>query len=386
MNNRPESIILGGGAPSCWKQTMERAAARAVDLHRYCTWVAEMAAPQPPLREEPPFGYCLAALMAVAERPVAEEPGGQADRTTHRWPGIGHKQPPELRRAEIPCTAPTPIPPRSPRHFGVPADLSAECFAPSAPRQVDWEMLCRLAGEPQSPDEEEAPRHDVPGPADGYSASRGPVSRPRAAGPPQRRVGSAERRIRAPDMTPEEHQAWRRDVLLRITNAFRRVASVAPAEQTTLAEDLWSIPLAGPAAPEELLIRLAVPSPHRPRSPSAQSDTEVHQPLTPPETSPPGEPRRRPPPLSPIDERQAAVEWPTVNGDEPVGAPLVDGQHLPPLVPPAHAGAPASAAGAETVQRTAMIEAVPEGEDLALLANKIKRILDDEARRHGIDV
>ena len=58
---------------------------------------------------------------------------------------------------------------------------------------------------------------------------------------------------------------------------------------------------------------------------------------------------------------------------------------LPPLIPPQATGRPIPALAAATARLGAQAEAVAD-EDLDLLATKIKHILDEEARRHGIDV
>jgi hypothetical protein len=56
-------------------------------------------------------------------------------------------------------------------------------------------------------------------------------------------------------------------------------------------------------------------------------------------------------------------------------------------VPQQRAGSPAHPVAAAIVRQGARrSEAAAEGDDLGVLAAKIKRILDQEARRHGIDV
>ena len=58
---------------------------------------------------------------------------------------------------------------------------------------------------------------------------------------------------------------------------------------------------------------------------------------------------------------------------------------LPPLIPPQMVGMPVLPVAAATARRGARAEETAD-EDLDLLADRIKRILDEEARRHGIDV
>jgi len=60
---------------------------------------------------------------------------------------------------------------------------------------------------------------------------------------------------------------------------------------------------------------------------------------------------------------------------------------LPPLLPAAAPGSSVLPLAAETARRSAWRDEVNAQEkDLNLLAAQIKRILDEEARRHGIDV
>jgi hypothetical protein len=69
-----------------------------------------------------------------------------------------------------------------------------------------------------------------------------------------------------------------------------------------------------------------------------------------------------------------------------VTAPVITPSLLP-LFPPQTPGeliAPAAASAAR--QGAKQDEAAARGEDLSMLAAQIKRILDEEARRHGIDV
>lgn len=59
---------------------------------------------------------------------------------------------------------------------------------------------------------------------------------------------------------------------------------------------------------------------------------------------------------------------------------------LPPMLPPVEVGMPILPLATSSVQRGAREEAMAAEEDLDALAAKIKFILDEQARRHGIDV
>jgi hypothetical protein len=68
-------------------------------------------------------------------------------------------------------------------------------------------------------------------------------------------------------------------------------------------------------------------------------------------------------------------------------APTVLTPELSPLLPPPAAGSPPIAAAADAARRIAWRDEVEAHEtDLSTLAAQMKRILDEEARRHGIDV
>lgn len=65
--------------------------------------------------------------------------------------------------------------------------------------------------------------------------------------------------------------------------------------------------------------------------------------------------------------------------------PPVTAPQLPPLIPPQMIGMPVVPVATATIRREARAEEMAD-EDLDLLATRIQRILDEEARRHGIDV
>jgi len=67
-------------------------------------------------------------------------------------------------------------------------------------------------------------------------------------------------------------------------------------------------------------------------------------------------------------------------------APPAVASSLPRLLPPQGGSEPAPALAAQIARKDARQEATRKEDDLAGLATNIKRILDEEARRHGIDV
>lgn len=90
-----------------------------------------------------------------------------------------------------------------------------------------------------------------------------------------------------------------------------------------------------------------------------------------------------PPPPGPAREDGPA---PTADARAPSLSGLLDAA-LPPLLPSKDAGAPAPwKAPAQVPALVGRPDAETPEEDLGRLAANLKRILDEEARRHGIDV
>jgi len=106
----------------------------------------------------------------------------------------------------------------------------------------------------------------------------------------------------------------------------------------------------------------------------------------------------RPPalePASPSNEASPAalavsaleVAWPTLPGDEP--AHRADGRPdvMPPPVGEARLPQPATALNNQSPERnTEIVESAVPGADLRWLADRLERLLRDEARAHGISV
>ncbi|NJD69870.1 MAG: hypothetical protein FIA90_14690 [candidate division NC10 bacterium] len=118
------------------------------------------------------------------------------------------------------------------------------------------------------------------------------------------------------------------------------------------------------------------------RSESASGGNELEPKATPPVTAQAGSPL-------------LALE-PGVNGAAGYGvgetkssAPIIPANvtpSLPDLLPPQRVGAPPLPVAAVAARRGAREEGLKATDDLDMLAAKIKQILDEQARRHGIDV
>jgi len=213
---------------------------------------------------------------------------------------------------------------------------------------------------------------------------------------------------------PASHRDWLRDLAKRAGGSLLQeghddlsASLYASSGQTGFGElpslaDQWALPFNGPPAYPGLLGRLVcVPEsdgPEReeqpgatPRHPSAlRSPNQVAAPAT-------GHAKPWHPVGVETTESSQAVSQPTVadqleniSGESvsPVRiAPPAVATSLPPLLPPQIAGRPSSPAATAILQGvTRQEEAAATEDDLSALAAKIKRILDEEARRHGIDV
>jgi hypothetical protein len=177
---------------------------------------------------------------------------------------------------------------------------------------------------------------------------------------------------------------------------------VPTASPETLAA--WSLPLGGPTAAEGLLGLLAA-GPARdpgPRDPSRR--VQPTAPVDPQRTSP-GERRTEPAREEPsrltvahLDAaRRSGTAWPESRADEPHvragggAAPAGtggggDGPAAHPPLALLTAGLPETRA-AEPVPALVLAGAgLDAADDLPGLADKLRRILEDEARRHGLDV
>lgn len=214
---------------------------------------------------------------------------------------------------------------------------------------------------------------------------------------------------------PATHRDWLRDLAKRAGGSLLQEGHdddlsaplYASSDQPGLGELLslaeqWALPLNGPPATPGLLGRLVcVPesdSPEReeqpgvaPRHPSARR--------SPDQDAAPATEHARPWHAVGMKatESSQAVSQPTVadqlentggESESPVQiAPPAAATSLPLLLPLQIAGKPSSLAATAIIQGVArQEEAAATENDQSALATKIKRILDEEARRHGIDV
>lgn len=388
---RSTGLLAVGETLACWQRSLAEPVRRAVRTPALCAWVTEP--PKPPrLRREPLLGHCLGEVLDIEpatesalEREIRREIG--------RDPDCG--PPPRAVAKAEPVCPPSPDRPRRAR------PRRAEPPPMQQRRRVERELLCRLAPEPAPAPPPRAKRRAVAVPLAPSSKHRAvpvppPVERrPRPAPcPPDTALAPATARAagRFGDATP---------------HARVEVPEVAPGNR----------PVTGPAATAEVL-RRSLPSPDRTGARRSRADgpaepaprrrrpraadapdlvTDRERPF-PDGPSPRGRRRWWPapegartaprPPEEPAPLRaDLPVPVPVPTASERLGpAPVVTASH-PPLYEPDPVGAPTVPITGATLRRGAARDAgVPDFLDSADLTDRIARVLQDEARRHGIEV
>jgi hypothetical protein len=226
-----------------------------------------------------------------------------------------------------------------------------------------------------------------------------------------RQIGTARRLIDGMGQGEPQllKQRWWAGLALRAVQAMSRIDRSLPSaliQQDALVEQSTSM-IQGPTAPLELLTRLAGrcspvnaaersrPTPNNLQPAAVDAVRQVaSNALYPPDRGD-GDVETFVPEAGSAERYQSAwvpspVQTGTISGfealDSRAAAPPTVNPPLPTSFSAQLMGASALPIAAEIARRDARAEAGIAEEDLDLLAEKIKRILDDEARRHGIDV
>ncbi len=412
-------VLCGGRAPACWRREVARGTSRLDDLWRSCAWVEALARVRPSLREGPLWGECLAALTAEGAERAGAEPA------VHRQRRAVSTNPAESLMRET--RAATAAEPRLRRVAAIRPDERAG--SPQAtqlsdtgrahqripelsrlPQQASDTLLVRLVGSKETPVGANPSDRPLAPTTEGEHRSRPGAARVKSKRQPPSlpaehvgrlesvHVGEGRQQVdRAPlreSHEPGGYRAWRGDLSRRVKHALyqRAISSATDAEQgeAVLAQQ-WSASIAGPAASHELLMQMAgltqqeAAAPRRATRPTPLGSIRRELPLAPEENHEHHVPESASEALVPPDRTLQATKdtlgtmtratasrvevedelpWPAR-----IAPPAVTPRPLP-LVPPEVVGMPAPASG----------------DDLSALAANIKRILEEEARRHGIDV
>lgn len=474
------SILTGGRSPNYWRQKMSQRIAPLSAMQRNSGWVGELATIDLRLSDSPLLGETLSALMsrntvtgaAPAEVGVTRKPSSEStptrkrelkmprDLNSNNSARVLERQVPEAKRAtpapvtpgtSEPTEAVLQLPPQADASFlrRIAGDISelARDRSDLASETVSARVK-RLSDRPTEVGHHSKQQHEQQTltPA-GKSRFRSAVAQEPA---PVARVDQVELAKCVQRVARRIEAAFQRRSLLThdlFTAAAVTRDRVLPADLQSLTEH-WSMPINGPTASADLLLRLASsaslrsrrshtelerepawtnslsnePSPvvaeALPKHPRpAGSSSTVHQPRNSEHSHPfvPFNSHVPQPwsnqvdaaadnlasgiqPESPPAETSDAERWsglvPTsaqpVSLLSPATAPAIAPPSLTPSLPPLHSQKrddvvlPIAAA---TAQRQARYEeAIAHGEDLTLLAERMERILKQEARRHGIDV
>jgi hypothetical protein len=427
------AVLRGGQAPRYWKRELFLQTARMARVPRSCAWIEELTQVHPLFLDQPLFGSCLEELTArdISQSEVATRQPSQlsrhfnhAQRVSKSTDSKPHSPAPERRTGTIAnavSEAPA-ISEASERH-----GQSAKVL--QLPPRVETSVLWRFAGAAAEPSGDRL--------ESATSAPVFPLSRPTATAPALKSS--------LPSRYWQDLVAHRaaKDLLCNWPPATRSVSSSASSMDNSsvsaspLLDDQWLVLLDGPMASEEILSRFApgvevsaersVFGMKRSRHHAATDDKRVAA-----RSEPLGHVRpvvRRA--ANHVGETQESVssahfdfdlqpepetrlliheaghsqslseqtggpglpaargeEWPVVHGTNGSNmAPSALAASLPPLLPPVTAGAASlPLASALTRLGARRDETMAQGNDLNLLAAQMKRILDEEARRHGIDV
>ncbi len=420
--------LAAGRAPVCWRSELGRRASQAGRLRHACDWVGPLARMAARLRDKPLFGDCLAELVEAADA----GDGGDARQN-------------QTRRAPKPQATPSPISKsnRSRRRLTRPGD-PAECSSgnvgqdaisfhqapPVCPTEVTElphrasRDLIEICAEKQEriPSQHSRAACELP-------ASATPQSPPHPAiGPQIECEENAQSQLKAAQRKTDAGsgaEEFAKRIARRAVNSLRclQPSPTVETQESDLLGEQWSTPLDGTTVSGGLLEQIMAGEPSatkagrsieqivagKPGATKAGKPGQLPEPAShstsgatqQPEESPaigvrrtiwsPSHEQDHAPPPDPFDDLSGHAPRDTEAnraGVERIAPPAL-APSLPPLSPltpaPQTAASGVLPLASETARQGAREEATP-AEDLDALAAKIKFILDEQARRHGIDV
>ncbi|MDO3379170.1 hypothetical protein [Geoalkalibacter halelectricus] len=439
--------LAGGRAAGCWRRRVATRLAPLGQWRRGCTWVEEFARVRPRLRQTPLWGEALCLLAAAPEKspqkvgdpsPVSRRPSAFAappaakrspahDRRPTPGPEPAARksqpsQPSPANQGPQTCAALKNLAPQAPadllRKLVGPADQGAaparrdmSPFSPRAAKPLDQPCAPRVRPRPlESPPAEPRQRPQTPAP---WALEQSRVETWRE----QREESVRRGLLRAPSPRAELPPATSlasspfadgKPEALRLSRG--KAGGIA---QPISSASPWRTPLAGPTLDNERLLSLATPVPHLPepkektpaRAPTAtrKADGETTPPRRPAASSLEPKAQGRPSNGAPH------IAQPTPFPDRSLGELLARARQrgatpeaFRPLAPAgpalgvadarsASSGAGLSQASSPSawnpLQQGLHVEGRHQGSDqLDDLAEQIQRILQEQARRHGIDL
>ena len=423
------SALVGGRAPGHWQRQLARRVSRWAPLRNAESNFAALLTPPFALREGPLEGAQLGPLTAIAARQTEASPAPPSPRRLDLAPKTPRQQPGDL----LPALQPQPAA-RAPEREKPPPSAMRRAWAAAWARQESAPPAFHPADAKSArlPPETErgaaaAPRLPSLPPTHIPAETLKPLLQ-RLAGATAHSLPELPSRasprpgdvIMPPPLPPNAAQrTWLAALEQRLKRALHAqeaipsgavapppIANLAPPERHLAP---WALPFLDDGIPEALLWQLAEreiasspesgvmasPPAGKASSPAIEAEIAAAKALAsaPPEMgaglAPPSSrwletaaiPKTMPAPTAPAAAQPAAAQ---PSAPQPL-APAPPS--LPPLAPAQQREALAFPAGAITVLQGARQEsALTEPEDLGALAEKIRRILEEEARRHGIDV
>lgn len=440
------TALAGGQSPACWQRRLVKMTGKQTQLERACSWIEALSCGTIKLRRGPLLGICLSELAACNGK-SAENSGKEIPSETSAGRQVpdpfGYEMPDSVssragraqndgqsRNHQLrPACGQSPMDGAQMKRSPSQAALKVA----ELPNQVSAAFLNRLAC-PPSPGDQGQPnlsavkphRHSKTG--ETGSQVRAVIDKKRAdakSGSSSQQaftaMQSAAKTGRANVSSPgfakrsESLATFRRmldQIALRAERKIHLSLGRANGEQYGQLLQNWSLPIAAPQISDDALRHWASfpqlkdkpgTRPINSGKASIKSENDLakntfgnsaraeksafHQPST---DSPyevlsgkgveswPESLRARAPFNGPSAEAAAGELSPN---SSPAIAP-----ELPPMLPPPEVGVPILPLATSSVQRGAQEEALAMAEDLDALAAKIKFILDEQARRHGIDV
>ncbi|MCB9152033.1 MAG: hypothetical protein H6641_25030 [Caldilineaceae bacterium] len=398
-----------GQAPTCWQKQIGRAASRVHKVATACAWLEKLAVTRPQLRTTPLLGRCLEAVanqeppVVVAEAPVAAPKPSRVRTTTpaektstapqsasdemggrrQRWTALDHQARPRpaltgpkradrtllhrlagqaVAQRQPPKSAPVALPPTA-KVQPVPAFEPAQAKA-SLSEQITQRAARRLRGQSNKmlpTQRERASSNDETAHALTAKAVRlaqqwaQPLQGPRAAAAQLHYWAQRQPQGEAAQSAPKR------------TSAANRAAATEPANVRT------SIPGAAPhrSADQPDAPSAAAAPPNRDPGVNAPFGSSLANQKTAAERTDPF--------------NAPSAEDMDLTDSAPLVAPPQIAQKLPKLTAPQASDLAPAPIAAVTARQSALSNLLSD-DDLGGLAANIKRILDAEARRYGIDV
>jgi hypothetical protein len=430
MIHRPR-VLRGGKAPLYWKRQLSSLTEVLGSTPRKCDWIKDIADTHPRLLSAPLLGTCLTAVTSPRSPGVARSDNHAESPANHSWSTpVAGNQGKETTSERMASSKRQQI--RSPAFADQKSDNPRRLeMASQLPRRASDSLLQRAA-----PDALHATENLI-----------GIASSPPRARPGSPSVNASLKVTRSEWLhlvADRAAQKWisgwvfpstrkslspavpgNRSKKSHASAAGARAQALdapASASSTTIEtiilpalHDDWLLPIGGKQASPQLLASL-VKRPISPVAGNIHRNKETFTAINSDSRRPPSSPDLlateqrvltngpdisrpldrmfdRQTPALPADGDRSFSLQPVLNSEEreqdasPNFAPTALTPALLPLLPPASAGAPVLPVAADTARRIAWRDEVAAHEtDLSVLAAQVKRILDEEARRHGIDV